>query len=266
MKSFNSLQDFIEITKEAQKHGYKNLNCYLMPNEIIKLIGKNALSYIFNENTLQIIIKADRFIKVCFYANDFVFTPFESNLPIIVDIPYSGKMNERMLDFKQKLLSQGFCLNSETTRMSLSNFDKMPINVEGFAIEKLNAHDIDEVYQIWEENFDAVEDLLYSKEEIKTCENKIFVLKDKENNIVGAVEIVINGMYGWVQKIAVKKFHKGKGFGGILERFYINTCKSLGIKTLLLYTINSNLNAQQFHKKFGFMPDGKYNCQFIYRR
>lgn len=266
MKKFNSYQEYIDLSKQVQSKGFKNINCYLMPDEIIDLINKNKLFYLISEDTFEIIIKNDRLYKVSFYASEFNFIPFENDVPIVVDIPYNNKMNEKMIEFREKLKNQGFYLNSSTSRMSCSDFDGSEILFKEYTIKEISSCDIDDVYNIWEENFDKVENLLYSKDEIKSNKNLIFVVKDKKENVLAAMELIINGRYGWVQKIAVKKTEQGKGIGGILERFYINRCKMLGIKTLLLYTIDSNLNAQNFHKRFGFKPDGKFNCQFVYKK
>lgn len=264
MKNFKSLEEYIEITQQSQSKGVKNINCYLMPNEITELIDENRLFYIKNHDTLQIMVKRDRYFKVYLYGNEeFRFESFETDLPILIDIPYSIKMNSRLLEFKEKLEQQGFILNSTTTRMSCPIFDA-DCKLGDFVIEDLHNDQIEEVYNIWEENFDPIQNLLYSKEEIKNCKNKIYILKENDN-VLGAMEIVLNGTNGWVQHIAIKRECQGRGLGGILESFYINYCKSLGIKTLLLYTIDSNVNAQRFHTKFGFIPDGKYNCQFIFR-
>lgn len=266
MDKFKSFEEYVEITLSAQKRGLRNINCYLMPDEIKMLMQEDSLYYLNSDNVLQIIMKKDRYIKIYFYTNEnFNFISFSSTLPIITDLPYSNKMPERLVVFREKLETQGFVLNSTTTRMSCTIFEESDIKIGDYVIEQLEEKDIDTIYDIWEENFDGVENLLYSKEEIKNNKNPVFLLKDRTGNVYGGAEILANGSYGWVQKIAIKKSQQGRGLGAILERFYINKCKSLGIKTLLLYTIDSNLNAQRFHKKFGFQPDGKYNCQFIYR-
>ncbi len=265
MIKFKSLDEFVTITKECQTKGFKNINCYLMPNEIIELINKDALYYLINDSTLQIIIKSDRYIKVAFYATELKVIPFDSECPIITDLPYTIKMNDRLLNIKESLLTQGFEVNSTTTRMSCPIFEAED-SLHGYKIEKLQNHDIDKVYNLWEATFDNLLNLLYSKKEILEYKNQIYVLKNQEDELLGAMEIIINGNSGWVQHIAINPDFQGKGLGSILENFYINECKSLGIKTLLLYTIDSKLQAQRFHSKFGFKPDGKYNCQFVYRR
>ena len=266
MQKFNNYDEFIEITKLAQQNQQKNINCYLMPNEINELIIKEKLYYLQNNTTLQIIRKHDRFYNVSFYATEkFNFTLFDSNLPIITDIPYSIKICDKIKLFVLSLQKQGFKLNCESSRMRKKNtkIDTNKIN-NNFKIDNITEQEIDKVYEIWESNFNYLTDLLYSKNEIQEHKNDIYVCKDDNGNILGAMEILLKGNNAWIQKIAIKNELKGKGIGTIMENFYINKCKTLGINSLLLYTINDNMSAQNFHKKFGFNFDGKHNCQYLY--
>lgn len=266
MIKFNNYDEFVEITKLVQQNKQKNMNCYLMPNEINELINKEKLYYIQNNSTLQIIIKHDRYYNVSFYSTEnFEFISFNNNLPIITDIPYSIKIPDKTKNFVQALQEQGFKLNCESSRMSKK--DTSPITSKtniSCNITNIKEKDIDKVYEIWENNFDYLTDLLYSKNEIYEHKNDIYVCKDDNENILGAMEIVLNGNTGWIQKIAIENNSKGKGLGTIMENFYINKCKTLGINNLLLYTINDNISAQNFHQKFGFNFDGKHNCQYLY--
>ena len=266
MKQIKSIEEYNNLTKEAQLNGLKNLNCFLLPNEVECLIKDEQLFYINDENTLQFIVVKDRYNKVCFFGNDdFVFFKVSNNNPSITDMPYNRILTDKNLALKEKLENLGFQLNSISSRNCCRNLDVKINEYEGYTIELLNDNEIDVIYDMWEENFDFLENLLYSKQEIKACENPIYVLKDKFNNIVGGMELVINSSFGLVQRIAVSKKHQGKGLGSILEKFYINKCKELGLKMLLLYTIDSNLNAQKFHAKFGFIPDGRKNYQFLFK-
>ena len=262
---FGSFDEYIDITKQAQQEKMRNINCYLFPKEIDLLIKKRCLFYVQNDTTLQIIAKRGRYFKVYFYGKeDFSFIKFDAqNLPIITDISYSQNLKERDLKFREKLLSGGFVVNSSSSRMQSKNMD-FNIQNEAFYVEKMNSEDVQAVMDIWNENFDAVKSLLYSKEEMLENKEAIYVLKNHFGDVVGAMEIILSSSTGIVQHIAVKKTLQGRGLGSVLESFYINQCKTLGIGTLLLYTIDDDLNAQKFHKKFGFDFDGKHNIQFRY--
>ena len=267
MKKFDSFDEFVDVTKQAQEQNMKNLNCYLFPDEIKLLIEKQSLFYVKNDTTLQIITKHGRYFKVYFYGTDnFSFVEFDNlSLPVITDISYSQNLKERDLILKQKLLNMNFEINSSSSRMTSTNAD---ISIRGcdYLIEKMNKNQVQDVFDIWEENFDPIQNLLYDKSEILENINSIFVLKNKEKKVVGAMEIITSAKTGIIQHVAIKKEFQNKGLGSYLEAFYIKFCKSLGINTFLLYTIDDKLSVQNFHKKFGFDFDGKHNIQLIYRR
>lgn len=262
MKKISSLNEFLSITKIAN---LKNLNCYLFPDEIKIFAENNQLFYEQNDSTLQIIVKHSRYFKIYFYGNEnFSFISFPSSLPIITDISYSNSLKEKDLKLKESLEKQNFFINSSSSKMTSKNFD-IDIQNSNYKIEKLAKDEIDVIYNIWEENFNPIENLLYDKSEILENIDSIFVLKD-DKSILGCMQLVLTSRLGMVQKIAIKKEFQRKGLGSVLESFYINYCKSLGITNLMLYTIDSNLKAQTFHKKFGFEFDGKHNIQLMQRR
>lgn len=266
MKRFESLDEFVEKTKEAQIKKLKNINCFLMPAEVSRLVKEERLFYCETDNVLQIVVKHDRYYKSFWYANEyFEFVKMDVSLPIITDIPFSKIMSDKMKYFEEKILSSGFKLNCSSHRMALKAEDEVPNDCGEYKIDLFKEEDLENVYNLWENSFDVVKNLLYSKNEILSCENPIYVCKDKEGNFVSAMELIFSGNYGWVQRIAVDKKYRGEGIGSIMEKFYINKCKSLGITNLLLYTIDGDYVAQSFHKKFGFLPDGKCNCQYVYR-
>ena len=267
MEIIESFDVYNNLIKEAQQKNLKNFNCYLMPNEIKDLINQNKLFYVKSDNVLQIMIKEYYFFKVSWYANEsFSFIKFDSVLPIITDLPYNIKMSEKQIKIADLITKQGFVVNCESSRMIKTNFD-IPLNehlFEGYTITKMGKSDVNAINKIWIDNFDPIKNLLNSESEIQAMSN-IYVCKNSENEILGAMEIVCEGNNGWIQKIAVDKSLQSKGIGSFMEIFYINMCKMLGLRNLLLYTIDDNISAQNFHKKFGFVPDGRHNCQFIFK-
>ena len=267
MIKFLSLDEFVLLTKMAQDSGMKNINCYLFPNEVEIMIEKGQISYLQSKTTFQVIVEYGRYFKVYFYGkDDFSFIDFVSKTkPIITDIAYSNVMREKDVLLKEKFEKMGFEVKSRSSRMKSQNFD-FDIKNDDYKIEKMAADERKYVLEIWEENFDATNDLLYDADELWEKQDDVFVLKNKAENIVGVIEISQNSRAGFMQKLAIKKSAQGKGLGSYLESFYINYCKSLGFNNLLLYTIDDNFRAQNFHKKFGFDFDGKHNIQFIYRR
>ena len=269
MKKIESFEQYVELTKLAMIRKLKNINCFLMPDETKELISQNKLFYIENENVLELIIKRDRYTKVFWYSNEnFIFLPFDNDVEIITDLPYSIKKSERYIEFASKLKNEGFEIYSTNSRMSAKaeDYTKVFNYDENIKIIPMREKDIDLIYDLWEENFDYIANLLYSKQEIRYLNETIYVCMNSNNDILGAMALKLTNNSGTISKIAVFERYKGCGIGSIMEYYYINKCKSLGINNLLLYTVDTNTNGINFHKKFGFEPDGKNNEQYIYRR
>ena len=265
MIKFNSYEEYIEKTRQAQERKLKNLNCFLLPEKIKQLIDEGILYYLEDKNVFEIIVENDEYYKVSFYSNDnFKFLNFDGDRPIITDLPYSNDMNEKVKKIATLFEKEGFAVNCKSSRMIKEDFIVPQIKYSTKTkITTLTERTLDDVFNIWHENFDTIQDLLYSKREMLQNADKIYVLIDEKNNVVGVAEIVVEGGNGMISKIAIDKKSHSMGYGSVLEMFYINFCKTLGLKRLLLYTIDDNISAQNFHRKFGFVKDGKHNCQFI---
>lgn len=270
MRRIKDINEYDNIINKATRNKFKNVNCYLMPNEIREYTKDERLFYLENDNILEIIEIHDLFCKVCFYAKDNIeFLKFDLNRPILLDLPYNNIKNEKFEKIDKNLKEVGFSLNSQSSRMIKKDYIYKEYSSDifkDFKIQKMENDELIDILKIWNENFNPLKNLLYSDNELLSHKNDIYVCIDKDNKIVGAMEIVINGKSGWIEKIAIKKDYQGRGIGTFMEIFYINLCKSLGIKNLLLYTIDDDYKAQNFHKKFGFEYDGKHNCQYIYSR
>lgn len=263
MKKFESIDEYYQIVSDTQKSKLKNINCYLLPNEINDLIKNSRIGYLADDNTLQIIVDYDRLVKVYFYGNeDFDYLDFDAQKPIVTDLPYVNEKDEKFHKNEKKLKDLGFAFSSSSTRMAYNNFDMQKCYENDLTIDKMRAEDVDYVYKIWEENFDPVHNLLFSKDEIIDNMDTVYVLRDKCGRVAGVTQLIVQGNMAWIQKIAIGKSHQGCGLGGVLEQFCLTTCKSLGIKKILLYTVDGT-TASTFHQKFGFVPDGKFNCQYI---
>ncbi len=262
MMKFRDIDEYYEIIAGAQKSKLKNINCYLLPNEINDLIKNSRIGYMSDDNTVQIIVEYDRLIKVYFYGNeDFNYLDFYSQKPIITDLPYVNEKNEKFYKNENKLIDLGFAFCSSSTRMAYNNFDMQKCYSNDLLIDKMRAEDLDYVFDIWEENFDPVHNLLFSKDEIIDNMDTVYVLRDRGGRVAGVTQLIVQGNNAWIQKIAIGRSYQGHGLGGVLEQFCLTTCKSLGIKKILLYTVDGK-TASTFHQKFGFVPDGRYNCQY----
>lgn len=265
MKEIKSIEEFKNLTKSSLENKFYNINCFLFLYEIKNLIRQRRLFYLQDESTLQIIIKNDLYFKVYWYGNnEFSFLPIFTNKPIITDLPNKWDA-KKMEEIETRIKKIGGAPWLTISRMSVDSKEakigfKLPLGVK---IALASEDDIDRVYEIWNFSFDTNSNLLYSKEEIKRELNNIYVCKDRNDEIIGAMEVVLKGNRSWLRKIAVVSELKSRGVGTFLEVFYINLSKLLGKKTLFTETNINDFRVNAFHQKFGFKCDGHFNKQFI---
>lgn len=74
------------------------------------------------------------------------------------------------------------------------------------------------------------------------------------NNPVGCARIRIINRYAKLERIAVMKDHRGKGFGRKITEFLISYCKQKNVDEIRLH---AQMYTADFYKKLGFLERGK---------
>ena len=85
----------------------------------------------------------------------------------------------------------------------------------------------------------------------KKAEHFIVYLKNKP---IGCARIRKINNYAKLERIAILKEFRGKGFGRDLTNFLINYCKKIGLNEIHLH---SQIYVSNFYKKLGFKSIGK---------
>lgn len=75
------------------------------------------------------------------------------------------------------------------------------------------------------------------------------------NKPIGCARIRTKDNYAKLERIAIIKEYRGKGYGAELTKFLINYCKQKIFKEICLH---SQIYISNFYKKFGFKSKGKH--------
>lgn len=112
------------------------------------------------------------------------------------------------------------------------------------------------------ENIFKIREIVFIKEQ-KVAENiekdkfdrtaKHFILLYK-NKPVGCARIRFVDRKAKLERIAVLKSSRGKGFGKMIVNYMVNYCKNKNVKEIVM---NSQYYLKDYYKKFGFKPRGK---------
>lgn len=79
-----------------------------------------------------------------------------------------------------------------------------------------------------------------------------FKVLEKDENIIGYIVAIDEGFAFHLINIAVEEKERRKGFGKFMIKKFIEEAKNRGIEYLYLEVRQSNLNAINLYKKFGF--------------
>lgn len=85
----------------------------------------------------------------------------------------------------------------------------------------------------------------------KSAKHMIVLYKNKP---IGCARIRFIGSKAKLERIAVLKSYRGKGFGKMIVNYMVNYCKNKNVKKIIM---NSQYYLKDYYKKFGFKPRGK---------
>ncbi|HSZ46975.1 MAG TPA: GNAT family acetyltransferase [Streptosporangiaceae bacterium] len=81
------------------------------------------------------------------------------------------------------------------------------------------------------------------------------VVLESGSELVGSVMVGYDGHRGWVNYLAVRPDHRGRGFGRLLMADAERRLRALGCPKLNLQVRGSNTAAIEFYRRLGFVVD-----------
>lgn len=84
-----------------------------------------------------------------------------------------------------------------------------------------------------------------------------FLVMEDMGKIVGFVfGIMVSPIEARVLMLAVSQEQRNKGYGKLLCRYFFQQCSNKGVRMVSLEVRTSNISAQHFYLKMGFIPAG----------
>lgn len=134
-----------------------------------------------------------------------------------------------------------------------------------FYIDYMNLSDLDHIKDILNTDFDDFWNYSVFKDELTSKNSTYFVIKNKENKILGFAGIKIILDEAEIMNIVTKKDYRNQGIGNLLLDKIILEVKNKGIRKINLEVNENNTIAIHLYEKFGFSKDGErknyYNGQ-----
>ena len=126
-----------------------------------------------------------------------------------------------------------------------------------FYIDYMNLSDLEQIKDILVTDFDDFWNYSILKDELNSKNSTYFVVKNKDNEILGFAGIKIILDEAEIMNIVTKKNYRKQGIGNLLLNRIILEAKDKNIKKVNLEVNENNIIAIHLYEKFGFNKDGE---------
>ncbi len=126
-----------------------------------------------------------------------------------------------------------------------------------FDIDYMNLSDLEQIKYILNTDFDDFWSYSVLKDELTSKNSTYFVVKNKENKILGFAGIKTILDEAEIMNIVTKKDCRNQGIGNLLLDKIILEAKNKNIKKINLEVNENNTIAIHLYEKFGFNKDGE---------
>ena len=126
-----------------------------------------------------------------------------------------------------------------------------------FYIDYMNLSDLDHIKDILNTDFDDFWNYYVFKDELTSKNSTYFVIKNKENKILGFAGIKIILDEAEIMNIVTKKTCRNQGIGKLLLDRLILEAKNKNVRKINLEVNENNTIAIHLYEKFGFSRDGE---------
>ncbi len=126
-----------------------------------------------------------------------------------------------------------------------------------FYIDYMDLSDLEQIKDILTTDFDDFWNYSILKDELNSKNSTYFVVKNKDNEILGFAGIKIILDEAEIMNIVTKKNYRKQGIGNLLLNRIILEAKDKNIKKVNLEVNENNIIAIHLYEKFGFNKDGE---------
>ena len=240
------------------KKGVKFTNCYLPIPILQKKISNNELKVIVDKSFLGLIEKSHyNFSYLYFYIEDILNFELEnifknSDELLILDVIYSERKKEKWELIFQNFYKNGFKKHTSFVRMLSTHNLVKRTEYKNSQIRMPKEHDLILIKEFLEKYFDVFSERIPNLAELKTLLETTFLIK-KGNEIAALLISEKKGLTEELRYWIVSEKYRGKGYGSILMRYFLN--HNPDTMRFLLWVQENNFSAIKKYQYFGFEKD-----------
>lgn len=261
MDAVTSLTQYQQLTRETPRG---LTNCYLLPDDIERLVGEQKLFYLRGNHCLCFYVKRNGFYRLLYHSDGQLVLP-TSHEPITCEIIGTAVTPKRDLPHIDLLIRHGFSRVSSASRMVCSLAAPPETLPSAYTMAWAQPSDLERIYTLWNDTFSASEVDLPTRAELAVLIDSHTVLTVRDSSLLGVMRVAIHGTVGHVSNVAVVASRRGQGVGTLLETAALQFFWNAGVTNVQLWVLDHEPRAFNFHTAFGFVRDGRVATQYIRR-
>lgn len=282
MREIESIQELNGIVTAFQKR-YKKVstNCYLMREELIRLIEERKLRLFQDSGLLILLCARPDYDNLYYYTGEEVSIPDLSFLTngdrkdkeVLLDIISSQNRPGKNDPFISSMLSENRiskykCYQRMAQDLTGGDFRDFSYELPKGCRLMTGSISYAEIISLWktvlDEKSTPLPDIIQlerlQKEGTLSCVENI-----REGRPCAVVTLDIQGNLGILQHLSVLPQYRRQGLAGSLCKRVISQALQSGLKTLRLWVDIENTTAITLYRREGFSPDGILCNQYYFR-
>ena len=259
------IENFIQyktIIKKGKSLPHAYTNCYLMNDEVRKLIEQNKL-YTEFQNGIVMILENRTFYWQLYYflPKELTERPLMFSEPVITEFIYNDVKNQEGINETSCLCKLGFTLGREIKRMRV--MAEEAVIEPSLDVSIADIKDMNGIEQLIRSNFhpyfSRISNNVELLDDIKN--NKLFVIR-KEDNVAAVLYAESNKNFASIRQVAVANEYRKKGYASQLISFYHSFYRTK-VRFFIHWVEKENIPAINLYGKFGYKFDGRHAEEYI---
>ena len=256
MNKIETTEQYRELMASAKQNGWRLSNCYFLPRDVEAKVARGNLYSEVLANGLLLIEDEGTFFRCFFYFDrELSGSEWKPAKDAVVEIPFSGAMNEAQQIQVQRVEEMGFRLGRESSMMTLAADSVAESAFRGddpAGCRTAEPADATQIAELLSNAFNPMYSYLPDREQLREAidTQRVFVIGSGAN-VFGALLSTVEKNSATISQVVIHPEHRGKGYGNrLLDHYHRHYAGA--VKQYQHWVDINNTGAVAMYKKNGY--------------